>query len=97
MTEKQNPHRGNRAGCNLCGGDVESPRRKTLKLQSKSAEPAVHVKKDGPFFRVQIVSPMQLEGSAVRPETYAGAIAARQAAGWLSKATGLPVIDLIGG
>jgi hypothetical protein len=96
MMEKQNPHRVKGAGCNHCGGDDASPVRKTLKLQFKSAEPAVHIKKDGPFYRVKIVPTMQLEGSAARPETYAGTIAARQAAGWLSKATGWPVTDLTG-
>ncbi|MEH6789652.1 hypothetical protein [Parasphingorhabdus sp.] len=58
--------------------------------------PAIHIRRDGPFYRVQIVPPQQLDGSAARPETYAGVIAARQAAGWLSKATGLSVIDLTG-
>ena len=60
-------------------------------------DPAIHIKKDGPFYRVQILPPQQLAGSAARPETYAGVIAARQAAGWLSKATSLPVIDLTAG
>lgn len=91
--EKKNPHRGNRAGCNHCGGDDNSPTKKTEIPQPKSA---IHIKQDGPIYRVQILTPQQLEGSIARPESYAGVIAARQAAGWLSKATGLPVIDLTG-
>ena len=83
MKAKKNPHRGNRAGCNHCGGDDNSPTKKTEIPQPESA---IHIKQDGPIYRVQILPPQQLEGS----------IAARQAAGWLSKATGWPVIDLTG-
>lgn len=60
------------------------------------SEPAIHITKDGPLFRVQILPPHQLDGSIARPESYAGVIAARQAAGWLAKATGWPVTDLTG-
>lgn len=91
----KNPHRGNRAGCNHCGGDDASPRRKTLKLQFKCEAPAIHIRKDGPLYRVQIVPPQEIHGSIARPESYAGPIAARQAAGWLSKATGLEILDLL--
>lgn len=60
------------------------------------SEPAIHITKDGPLFRVQILPPQQLEGSIARAEAYAGIIAARQAAGWLSQATGWSVTDLTG-
>ena len=59
------------------------------------SDPAIHITKDGPLYRVQILPSQQLDGSIARPETYAGAIAARQAAGWLSQATGLKIVDLL--
>jgi hypothetical protein len=70
-------------------------KRKTLKLQFKCQISAIHIRKDGPLYRVQIVPPLELDGSIARPESYAGPIAARQAAGWLSKATGLKIVDLL--
>ena len=96
--ESKNPRQGNGTGLqNHRADDRANPKRKTLKLQYKCAEPAIHIKRDGPLFRVQILPPQQLDGSIARPESYAGVIAARQAAGWLSKAPGWPVIDLAGG
>ena len=75
-------------------GDDNSPIKKAELPQPISA---IHIKQGGPLFRVKIVTPQQLDRSAARPETYAGIVAARQAAGWLAKATGLPVVDLTGG
>jgi len=55
--------------------------------------PAIHIVKDGPIFRVQIIPPLELDPSTRRPETYAGKQAALNAAKWLSVATGLPIIE----
>ena len=94
--ESKNPRRGNGTGLqNHRADDVVKPKRKTLKLQFTCDDPAIHIRKDGPLYRVQIVPPIQLDGSIARPESYAGPIAARQAAGWLSQATGLKVVDLL--
>lgn len=94
MGKIKNPRRVKGAGCNHCGGDDNSPSKNRADLQ---IEIAIHIVKDGPFYRVQAVPPQRLEASISRPETYAGVIAARQSAGWLSRATGWPVIDLTGG
>ena len=94
MREKKNPRRVKGAGCNHLVGDDNSPIKKAELPQPISA---IHIKQGGPLFRVKIVTPQQLDRSAARPETYAGIVAARQAAGWLAKATGLPVVDLTGG
>jgi hypothetical protein len=59
------------------------------------SDPAIHITKDGPLYRVCILPPQELGGSIARPETYAGPLAARQAAGWLSQATGLKIVDLL--
>ena len=94
--EKQNPHRGNGTGLqNHRADDQANPTRKTLKLQYKCDVPAIHIRKDGPLYRVQILPSQQLDGSIARPETYAGPLASRQAAGWLSQATGLKIVDLL--
>jgi len=94
--EKRNPPLFRETGLrNHRADDVANPKRKTLKLQLNCDVPAIHIRKDGPLYRVQIVPPQQLCGSIARPESYAGPIAARQAAGWLSQATGLKIIDLL--
>lgn len=94
--ESKNPRRGNGTGLqNHRADDQANPRRKTLKLQFNCDVPTIHIRKDGPLYLVQIIPPQQLDGSIARPETYAGPIAARQAAGWLAKATGLKIIDLL--
>lgn len=58
--------------------------------------PAIHVRKDGPLYRVQVLPPQSLPPSVARPETYASHPAAMQAAGWIAKATGWPITDLSG-
>lgn len=94
--ESKNPCHGDDTGLqNHRADDRANPRRKTLALQFKSEAPAIHVRKDGPLYRVQIVPPQEIHGSIARPASYAGPIAARQAAGWLAKATGLKIIDLL--
>ena len=93
MREKKNPRRVKGAGCNHCGGDDNSPTKKAEIPQLKSA---IHITKDGPLFRVLVVPPQRPESTVARQEAFAGIIAARQSAGWLSKATGWPVIDLTG-
>jgi len=94
--ESKNPRRSRSVGLqNHRADDRANPKRKTLKLQFKSDVPTIHIKKDGGIFLVQVVPPIQLDGSIARPETYAGPIAARQAAGWLAKATGFEIIDLL--
>lgn len=87
--KKQNPRRGNGTGC----FERSIPNENSPESQ---LQPAIHIKKDGPLFRVQILPPATLGPGIARPESYAGIIAARQAAGWLSSATGLPVSDLTG-
>ena len=94
--KSKNPHRGTGTGLlNHRADDEANPTRKTLKLQFNCADPAIYIRKDGALYRVQIVPPLQLEASSARPETYAGIIAARQAAAWLAKATGLRIVDLL--
>jgi hypothetical protein len=93
MTEKKNPRRVKGAGCNHCGGDDDSPTRSHEKPRLKIT---IHIIKDGPLYRVRILPPQQLDGSIARADAYAGLVAARQSARWLSKATGWPVIDLTG-
>jgi len=94
--EKRNPPLFRETGLrNHRADDVANPKRKTLKLQFNCDDPAIHIRKDGPLFRVQIVPPIPLDGSIARPESYAGPIAARQAAGWLAKATGFKIVDLL--
>lgn len=58
--------------------------------------PTIHVKKDGAFYRVQIIPPQSLPPSVARPETYAGHAAAMQAARWIAQATGWTITDLSG-
>src|SRR5690554_3939403 len=95
--KSKNPNRGAGTGLlNHRADDRVNPTRKTLKLQFNCADPAIYIRKDGPLYRVAIAPPLQLEPSSARPETYAGIIAARQAAAWLSKATGLRIADLTG-
>tara|TARA_R110002049_G_scaffold3488_1_gene26091 strand:+ start:2334 stop:2633 length:300 start_codon:yes stop_codon:yes gene_type:complete len=94
--ESKNPRRSRSVGLqNHRADDRANPRRKTLKLQFNCGVPAIHIRKDGPLYRVQIVPPQEIHGSIARPESYAGPIAARQAAGWLAQATGLKIIDLL--
>jgi len=94
--ESKNPRRGDGTGLlNHRADDAAKPKRNTLKLQFNCKAPAIHIKKDGPLYRVQIVPPQEIHGSIARPESYAGPIAARQAAGWISKATGLEIVDLL--
>lgn len=95
MEKEKPPHIG-AASLSQRAVDNKKPSRKILSLQYQTSDPVIHIKKDGPLFRVQILPPKKLDASITRPETYAGIIAARQAACWLSSATGFAVTDLTG-
>lgn len=56
--------------------------------------PAIHIKKDGPLFRVQIFPPDALPPSFSVPSTYLALSIARQSAKVLADATGWSVVDL---
>lgn len=56
--------------------------------------PAIHVKKDGPLFRVLVIPPDALPPSFSVPSTYLAVSVARMSAKVLSDATGWPVTDL---
>lgn len=56
--------------------------------------PVIHIRKDGPFYRVQVIPPDALGKMLQRPETYASDVTARMAAKVLSGITGWPVTDL---
>lgn len=57
-------------------------------------EPVIHIKKDGPFYRVQVIPPDALGKTLQRPDSYASDVTARMAAKVLSGITGWPVTDL---
>lgn len=91
--EKKSPHpRAEGAGWSHSGSETETATNANPFPQPKIA---IHIKKDGPLYRVQVVPPIQLDSAIARPETFAGPIAARQAAGWLSSATGFEIVDLL--
>ncbi|MBL9066464.1 MAG: hypothetical protein JNN10_09245 [Sphingopyxis sp.] len=56
--------------------------------------PAIHIRRDGPLFRVQVLPPEAMGKTLQRPETYASATTARMAAKVLSQMTGWPITDL---
>lgn len=56
--------------------------------------PAIHIKKDGPLFRVLVIPPDALPPSFSVPSTYLAVSVARMSAKVLSDATGWPVTDL---
>lgn len=58
--------------------------------------PAIHIRRDGPLFRVQVLPPQSLPPSVARPETYAGHAAAMLAARWIAQETGWTITDLSG-
>lgn len=55
--------------------------------------PSIHVRKDGPFYRMSVSPPEALTKALARPETYASETTARMAAKVLHDITGWPVID----
>lgn len=57
-------------------------------------EPAIHIRKDGAFFRVQVLPPEAIGKPLQRPDSYARATTARMAAKVLADLTGWPVTDL---
>ena len=61
---------------------------------SAPADPVIHVKKDGPFYRVQVLPPDAMGKRLQRPDSYASATTARMAAKVLADLTGWPVTDL---
>ena len=56
--------------------------------------PVIHVRKDGPFYRVLVLPPEAMPGSFGRPATYVAHSAASEAARLLSVTTGWSVTDL---
>jgi hypothetical protein len=59
--------------------------------------PSIHVRRDGAFFRMQIIPPEALPPAMARPSTYGSYASAMLAARWLEVETGWPVIDLAKG
>lgn len=57
-------------------------------------DPVIHIRKDGPMFRVQVIPPDALPPSFSVPSTYLAVAVARMSAKVLSDATGWPVTDL---
>lgn len=55
--------------------------------------PSIHVRKDGPFYRVQVQPPEALGKMLQRPDSYASDVTARMAAKVLANITGWPIID----
>lgn len=56
--------------------------------------PAIHVRKDGPLYRILVLPPEALGKGLERPTTFTTAASARLAANVLSGVTGWPVTDL---
>lgn len=56
--------------------------------------PVIHLKRDGPLFRVQVFPPDALPPSFAVPSTFIALSIARMSAKVLSDATGWPVTDL---
>lgn len=56
--------------------------------------PVIHIKKDGPIWRVQVIPPDALPPSVFVPSTFLAASVARMSAKVLADATGWPVTDL---
>lgn len=61
---------------------------------SAPVDPVIHIKRDGPFVRVQVIPPEAMGKTLRRPDTYASATTARMAAKVLADLTGWPVTDL---
>lgn len=57
-------------------------------------DPVIHVRKDGPFYRVQVIPPDAMGKALRRPDTYVSATMANMAAKVLSNITGWAVTDL---
>jgi hypothetical protein len=53
----------------------------------------IHLRKDGPFYRVRVEPVGSLPANVRAPETHAGHLAATMAAKLLHDATGFPVVD----
>lgn len=60
------------------------------------SEPAIHIRREGPFYRVLVIPPDALPPSFSVPSTFVSAAVARMSAKVLSDATGWPVSDLAG-
>lgn len=58
------------------------------------SDPQIHVRKDGPFWRVQVLPPEALGKMLQRPDSYASDVTARMAAKVLAGITGWPIVDL---
>jgi hypothetical protein len=58
-----------------------------------AASPQIHLKRDGPFFRVRVEPVGSLPSSIHAAETYTGHPSANTAAKLLSAATGFRIID----
>ena len=56
--------------------------------------PSIHVRKDGPIFRILVLPPDAMGKALQRPTTFTSAPSARTAAATLSGITGWPVTDL---
>lgn len=61
-------------------------------MSDQTAE--IHIRKDGPFYRVQVQPPEALGKMLQRPDSYASDTTARMAAKVLANITGWPVVDL---
>ncbi|MCO5794017.1 MAG: hypothetical protein HEQ21_14440 [Blastomonas sp.] len=60
-------------------------------------EPTIHVRRDGALYRLLVLPPQSLPASISRPATHGSHASAMMAAGWLSGATGWPIVDLAKG
>lgn len=58
--------------------------------------PAIHIRKDGPLFRVQVLPPDALPPSFSVPSTFTSHAVAKMSAKVLADATGWAVTDLSG-
>ena len=65
-----------------------------MSARDAGLDPVIHVRKDGPFYRVQVIPPDAMGKMLQRPETYASDVTARMAAKVLAGITGWPVTDL---
>lgn len=54
---------------------------------------SIHLRKEGPFWRVRVEPKDALPASVHVPETHAGHLSATMAAKLLANATGFPVVD----
>lgn len=68
-----------------------------LPTDAAAISPSIHVRRDGAFYRVQILPPEALPKGMGRPETHGSYTSAMMAAKWLGVATGWPIVDLAKG